>query len=136
MVAHIEVEVVGAFGLDDSADLLAELVRETGFDWHQEQVPEGRHLSGGVAEFLLAAALSGAAGKAGEFAYDKGAELVRAVVARWSARYLDPPEVRVEVVGTPGAPDAEQGAPAAGGAAGVPAPGPSPTAAADHPRGA
>ncbi|MDD1064078.1 hypothetical protein NMG29_38980 [Streptomyces cocklensis] len=24
-------------GLDDSADLLAELVRETGLDWHQEQ---------------------------------------------------------------------------------------------------
>lgn len=137
-MARIEVEVAGASGLDDSADLLAELVRETGLDWHEERVPEGRHLSGGAAEFLLAAALSGAAGKAGEFAYEKGADLVRAVVARWSARYLDPPEVRVDVAEAPGAQGAEhgpQGTPAAGDAAGVPAPAPSPTAAADHPRG-
>jgi hypothetical protein len=135
VVARIEVEVAGASGLDDSADLLAELVRETGLDWHEERVPEGRHLSGGAAEILLTAAVSGAAGKAGEFAYQKGADLVRAVVARWSARYLDPPEVRVGVTETPGAPDTEQGTPdtpAPGEAAGAQASAPSPAAAPDH----
>ena len=105
-MTRIAVEVVGAVGLDDSGDLLADLVRETGLDWHEEPVPEGRHLSGGAVEFLLAAAVSGVAGKAGEFAYQKGAELVRQVAARWSARYLDPPEVRVDVAGVPDAPDA------------------------------
>lgn len=141
VVTRIAVEVAGAVGLDDSGDLLAELVRETGLDWREEPVPEGRHLSGGAVEFLLAAAVSGVAGKAGEFAYQKGAELVRQVAARWSARYLDPPEVRVDVAEVPDAPDAAPsgsttapGPPdvaAARGAAGAQAPAPSPPTAPD-----
>lgn len=140
-MTHIAVKVVGAVGLDDSGDLLAELVRETGLDWHQEPVPEGRHLSGNTVEFVLAAAVSGAAGKAGEFAYQKGAQLVRDVAARWSARYLDPPDVRVDVAGVPGAPEPAPSGPAAvhdlpdtaaaGDAAVAQAPAPSPPAAPD-----
>ncbi|MFC4033440.1 hypothetical protein ACFO3J_18420 [Streptomyces polygonati] len=106
MVARrIVVKVGGVIGLDDSEQLAAELARETGLDWREEPVPQGRHLSGGLAEFLLAAAVSGAASKVGEYAYGKSVEAVRAVVARWSARRLDPLDVQVDLEG------ADDGAP-------------------------
>jgi hypothetical protein len=94
---RIVVKVGGAVGLDDSEQLLSELARETGLDWREEPVPQERHLSGGPAEFLLAAAVSGVAGKVGEYAYEKSVEVVRGAVARWSARRLDPLDVRVDL---------------------------------------
>jgi|ERR1700679_2046447 hypothetical protein len=96
---RVIVRLKGTIGLDDAGRLLAELADETGLDWSEERVPDGKHL--GVADLLLTAVISGAAGKSAEAAAEAAGNRVRQVISRWRDRRLDPPDAEIETQETP-----------------------------------
>lgn len=119
MPSRVVVKITGVIGLDEVDRLLADLMKEAGLDWCEERPADGKHLSG-MTDVLLAAVISGTAGKGAEVAVEATVDRVREVVSRWRDRRLDSPDVEVQ---TQDVPDEQPGpedpdGPGATGAAG------------------
>jgi hypothetical protein len=91
MAERIIVTVKGPLGLDDADSLLAELERETGLDWHEEDRPDDKNLSG-VLELILVAIISKSVGTA----FDQALAKAREVIERWRKTRLDPPDASID----------------------------------------
>ncbi|WP_155056110.1 hypothetical protein [Streptomyces blattellae] len=90
MTATISVKVEGPVGLDEPAELLEELARETGLAWRLETAGEQGTLDGGLAVAMLEALVSGAAGAVVQVAAQRAIDV-------WRGRRLDPPTVTIIV---------------------------------------
>lgn len=108
MAEFVRVTLTEARGLDDGTNLQAELERVTGRPWQVAEHPGEGHLSV-TATIILTAVVTKlvdkAADKAADKAVDVGADMLaeqaRKVARWWKDRYLDPPEITVEVVDGP-----------------------------------
>ena len=100
MASRVTVRLSGRVGIDDIDRLLADLTKETELDWREERPADSKHLTG-IAELVLTAVISGAAGKGAEVAVTATVERAREVVSRWRDRRLDPPEAEVRTQPVP-----------------------------------
>jgi hypothetical protein len=94
MGTRVIVRVTGRIGIEEADRLLANLAKETGLYWREENSPDSRQLSG--LDLLLTAVVGGAVGKGTELAVGTAVDQVREVIGRLRARRLDPPDVEVE----------------------------------------
>jgi hypothetical protein len=94
VASRVTVRLKGAIGLDDVRLLLDDLAAETDLDWSEERPPDGKHL--GVADLLLTAVISGAAGKCAEAAAEEVRSRARRVVNKWRDKRLEPPDADTE----------------------------------------
>jgi len=104
MADQVRVTLADPRGLDDGKTLQAELERETGVPWTVTEQPHNGHLSVTVTIVLTAVAVKIAdkatdkiADKTVNTAADLLTERAHKAVDWWKERYLDPPEITVEV---------------------------------------
>ncbi|MBO0804951.1 MAG: hypothetical protein J2P25_17995 [Nocardiopsaceae bacterium] len=97
MKSRVTVRLRGEVGLEDIEDLGKQLARETKFDWHEEPLPDEKHLA--VVETILVAMVAGVLTKRVDQVIDR-------VIKRWQDQWHDdPPGAEVATEELPDAPE-------------------------------